>query len=47
MRCVWDHEIRVEKRLAACDRHYPVCTAGAGTCPPEGCGGADAYLAGV
>lgn len=41
----WEHEIRLEERLApkpqAC---YPCCVGGEGTCTPEDCGGPDAWL---
>ena len=41
----WVHEIRVERfETARPNTSYPVCTGGAGTCPPEGCGGPDGYL---
>ncbi len=40
----WEHEIVVEKRLAAePGMAYPVCVAGGGACPPEDCGGAWGY----
>ena len=46
MFCEWEHEIRVEERLAAApDKRYPRCVGGAGACPPEDCGGPDAYHA--
>ena len=46
MFCGWEHEIRVEQRLAAVpDKRYPQCVGGAGACPPEDCGGPDAYHA--
>lgn len=36
----WDHEIVVEKCLAAeAGRDYPVCVAGERSAPPEDCGG--------
>ena len=42
----WEHEIRVEHRLAAVPgKRYPQCVGGAGACPPEDCGGPDAYHA--
>lgn len=41
----WQHEVRVEKRMAIEQRkRYPACTGGSGTCPPEDCGGSEAYL---
>ena len=44
--CGWEHEIRVEQRLAAVPgKRYPQCVGGAGACPPEDCGGPDAYHA--
>ena len=46
MFCEWEHEIRVEERLAvAPGKRYPRCVGGAGACPPEDCGGPDAYHA--
>lgn len=41
----WQHEVRIEKRMAI-DKHkrYPACTGGSGTYPPEDCGGSEAYL---
>jgi hypothetical protein len=42
----WEHEIRVEDRLEAKEgQRYPVCTGGQGACPPEECGGPQAYQA--
>ena len=42
----WKHEVRVEAILVANpEKFYPVCTGGAGACPPEDCGGAQGYLA--
>ena len=36
----WQHDIRFEGVLPFdASTHYPVCTAGAGDCPPEDCGG--------
>jgi hypothetical protein len=35
----WQHEVRVEKMLAAEPGvHYPRCLTGARACPPEDCG---------
>ena len=46
MFCEWEHEIRVEERLAAAPgKRYLRCVGGAGACPPEDCGGPDAYHA--
>ena len=46
MFCEWEHEVRVEERLAAMlGKRCPRCVGGAGACPPEDCGGADAYHA--
>jgi hypothetical protein len=40
----WDHEIVVERRLAAePGMACPVCVAGEGACPPEDCGGGWGY----
>lgn len=40
----WDHEIKIEKALAADPIiHYPRLTAGARACPPEDCGGPPGY----
>ncbi len=42
----WKHEVRVEAILDADSKtSYPVCTGGAGACPPEECGGPQGYLA--
>jgi len=42
----WKHEIRVEAVFDADPKKsYPVCTGGAGACPPEDCGGPEDYLA--
>ena len=36
----WNHEVRVEAVMDADPKKtYPVCTGGAGACPPEECGG--------
>ncbi|OMP70997.1 hypothetical protein BV900_17095 [Agrobacterium tumefaciens] len=40
----WEHEIRLEDRLAYKPRtRYPCCVGGDGTCPPEVCGGPEAW----
>ena len=37
---MWQHEIKVEKRLASKPgKDYPACLAGKRACPPEDCGG--------
>lgn len=42
----WQHDIRPEQVLPLdVRRHYPVCTAGHGACPPEDCGGPIGYAA--
>lgn len=42
----WRHDIRVEQITAAVPgQRYPLCSGGARTAPPEGCGGAWAFLA--
>ena len=47
MYCGWAREVRLEKRVPAePGKHYLRCVGGAGACPPEDCGGADAYHAG-
>ena len=44
MLCEWEHEIRVEECVcAAAGKRYPRCIGDAGACPPEDCGGPDAY----
>jgi len=36
----WQHDVRLEQILPFDPhKHYPVCTAGTGDCPPEDCGG--------
>jgi hypothetical protein len=40
----WEHEIRLEDRHASKLRtRYPCCIGGDGTCPPEDCGGPEAW----
>ena len=40
----WEHNILIEKKAPAVEgRQYPVCTDGKRNCPPEDCGGVDAY----
>ncbi len=40
----WQHDIRIERVLLFDPRKtYPVCTGGAGACPPEDCGGPAGY----
>jgi hypothetical protein len=40
----WHHDIRLERILPLDPRKtYPVCTDGAGDCPPEDCGGPWGY----
>lgn len=40
----WQHDLRLEQVLPLDPRkHYPVCTGGAGDCPPEDCGGPWGY----
>ena len=44
----WRHEVRIENRMAPeYGKAYPVCIGGNGACPPEDCGGPEAYLAGL
>src|SRR5690606_17409835 len=41
----WEHEIRLEDRRPANPRtHYPCCVGGDGNCPPEDCGGPEAWM---
>ncbi len=41
----WRHEIRIEGRLEPeAGKTYPICAAGDGACPPEDCGGPDAFI---
>ncbi len=40
----WQHDIRIERVLPLePGKTYPICTAGAGDCPPEDCGGPWGY----
>jgi hypothetical protein len=40
----WQHEVLLEGYARPePGRRYPLCTAGAGACPPEDCGGIEAY----
>jgi hypothetical protein len=42
----WQHEVRVEARLALDDRRtYPCCIGGKRRAPPEECGGPQAFMA--
>jgi hypothetical protein len=42
----WLHDIVLEQVLPADPpKTYPICTAGAGDCPPEDCGGPEGYQA--
>jgi hypothetical protein len=44
----WNHEVRVEAIFDADPKKsYPICTGGAGACPPEECGGPEGYLAAI
>ncbi len=44
----WRHEVRIENRMTPeYGKAYPVCIGGNGACPPEDCGGPEAYLAGL
>lgn len=41
----WRHEVRLEDRLEPeAGKTYPICAAGDGACPPEDCGGPDAFM---
>lgn len=41
----WEHELRLEERRAPKPRtRYPCCVGGDGNCPPEDCGGPEAWL---
>ncbi len=40
----WQHDIRLERVLPRdLSKTYPICTGGAGDCPPEDCGGPLGY----
>src|SRR3954447_201035 len=42
----WRHEVRIENRMEPEGGNvHPVCVGGSGACPPEDCGGPEAYLA--
>jgi Plasmid pRiA4b ORF-3-like protein len=42
---LWQHEIRVEKKLPAHPKHrYPTCIGGRRAAPPEDCGGPWAFM---
>lgn len=44
----WRHEVRIENRMEPENgKAYPVCLGGNCACPPEDCGGREAYLAGL
>ena len=41
----WQHDLRIEAVLSFDPRtRYPVCTDGAGDCPPEDCGGPRGFM---
>lgn len=41
----WEHEVRLEERRPVKHgAHYPTCTGGDGNCPPEDCGGPEAWM---
>ncbi|BBD36375.1 MULTISPECIES: IS1096 element passenger TnpR family protein [Phyllobacteriaceae] len=41
----WEHEVRLEQRRPVKPgAHYPACTGGDGNCPPEDCGGPEAWM---
>ncbi|MER9217109.1 plasmid pRiA4b ORF-3 family protein [Mesorhizobium sp. M0663] len=41
----WEHEVRLEDRFELRPRTiYPRCTGGDGDCPPEDCGGPEAFM---
>jgi Plasmid pRiA4b ORF-3-like protein len=41
----WEHQVRVEARLAPNKRGYPRCIGGQRRSPPEDCGGPLAFIA--
>lgn len=41
----WQHDVRLERVLPLdLSKTYPLCTGGAGDCPPEDCGGPSGYM---
>jgi Plasmid pRiA4b ORF-3-like protein len=41
----WEHEVRVEGLAAGnADNQKPICLEGERACPPQGCGGPEAYV---
>jgi hypothetical protein len=41
----WEHEVRLEECRSPIPRTgYPCCVGGDGNCPPEDCGGPEAWL---
>lgn len=41
----WEHEVRLEERRPPKpSTHYPCCIGGDGSCPPEDCGGPEAWM---
>ncbi|WP_244662035.1 plasmid pRiA4b ORF-3 family protein [Mesorhizobium huakuii] len=41
----WEHEVRLEERRPVKPgAHYPACMGGDGNCPPEDCGGPEAWM---
>jgi hypothetical protein len=48
MNIPWRHKVRIENWMEPeYGKAHPVCIGGNGACPPEDCGGPDAYLAGL
>jgi hypothetical protein len=41
----WRHEVRIEDQVVAPDKAVPVCASGDDACPPEDCGGPEAFMA--